>query len=81
MNANLPMCSNWFGPPIVGYMHPAWILTVQQPSGGIYAVQCQVLPFEGAMPNLYHGGLIPIAYTVPSSRYSLSIHFNVKNSP
>jgi len=67
MNTNLPMCPNWFGPPVYGYMYPAWVLTVQQPSGGIYAVQCQVLPFMGVMPDFYLGGLIPIAYTVPSS--------------
>jgi len=67
MNTNLPICPNWFGPPVFGYMYPAWVLTVQQPSGGIYPVQCQVLPFMGAMPDFYPGGLIPIAYTVPSS--------------
>lgn len=67
MNCNLPMCPNWFGPPVFGYMYPAWVFTIQQPSGGIYAVQCQVLPFMGVTPDFYLGGLVPIAYTAPSS--------------
>lgn len=72
MNTSISMCPNWCGPPVFGYMYPAWVLTVQQPSGGIYAVQCQVLPFMGAMPDFYLGGLIPIAYTVPTSSGAVS---------